>query len=963
MAETALGANRTARSSKPVVLLPCNGAFVSDGLLPDGSRSVGLVCQRKVSDDGSVRVQVRWLRPRDRATEWHNPSKLTSGLSIGQTVQHRPPSVIADTFGIGEVCELRKLGSREQALVDFPECGRRYWLPAEHLAVEHGVEHLFLRGKVDPCGGADRFRLRCLAYALELWNENTGALSHLNIDPLPHQIQLVRRILQSGNLNWLIADDVGLGKTIEVGMLLSALGQRGIFRRVLIICPAGLTQQWQEELRYKFGFDDYLIYGRDFEVREAGHWKLYDHVIGSMDRFKQDDHLVNLLAAPPWDLVIFDEAHRLSRRQYGSKFEASQRFDLAAKLRQRSNSFLFLTATPHQGMQDKFQALLEVLRPDRKHQIRTLELNPEILKDMVIRNNKADVTDANGVFVFKGKTTHTVAVPVGAEARAFDKALQAYLRRGYAAGRARGRQGRAIGFVMTVYRKLAASSAAAIKVALQRRLQRLIAAPAGTASGVEGDFFDDQVDRRYFGEYEEEFEPQSREVFFDGEEDALAQLISQASRLLESDEKLKVFIGQLVDIIESHQPGTKVLIFTEYRATQDYLRLALEARFATGCTEVIHGGQSHDERRAAIARFEGEARFLVSTEAGGEGINLQARCHIMVNYDLPWNPMRLVQRVGRLYRYGQKERVVVFNIHAPDTIDAQVVGIMYERLHQVVRDMAVLGDEFREGMEDDLLGQMAELLDLDVEELLENAQGADIQRTQERIDDALRRARDAAEHQAEVFSHVASYDPSDVQGGLLIDRQHLRVFADQMFAYAGVEVLQRLHQDREWELRLPDTLAHVSPEFRRRIRVTIDREWAEQHAQVHMLDLTSPLMQYLLASAKSVAFGGRSAALEGMAGSYLFAAVLRWQNNHAQRMRQEFVMLELGADGQCQENSVDMAKWLVAETITAGAAPNTVQHHSDALAQAGTVVDRRLAQASNTDLHPENRQWISAGWL
>lgn len=962
--KTALAQLRTSKSAAAVTLLPCMGAFVTDGEMPRGERSVGVICQRNVLEDGAVRVQVRWLRPSSRAPRWYDPANLRSGLCIGQTVQHRPPTVIADTFGVGEVCELRTLGDREQALVDFPECGRRSWLPAEHLAVERSVEHLFLRAKVDEHGDANRFRLRCLAYGLELWNENTGALSHLNIDPLPHQIHLVRRILQSGNLNWLIADDVGLGKTIEVGMLLSALGQRGIFRRILIICPAGLTQQWQEELRYKFGFGDYLVYGRDFEVHESSHWKLYDHVVGSIDRFKQPEHLASVLAADPWDLIIFDEAHRLSRRQYGNKFEASQRFGLAAKLRARTDSLLFLSATPHQGMQDKFQALLELLRPDRKHQIRGLELHPELLKDMVIRNNKADVTDANGAFIFKGKTTHTVAVPVGDEARSFDKALQAYLRRGYAAGRALGRQGRAIGFVMAVYRKLAASSAAAIQAALQRRLQRLIASPQGSpARDLLPDLFaSEHFDARYVGEYEENAASETREVFFDGEEDALKDLLDQVNRLVEHDQKLAVFVEQLVTIIDSYQIGTKVLIFTEYLATQQYLRRALETRFGERCVELIHGGQAHDERRAAIARFEGEAQFLVSTEAGGEGINLHTRCHVMVNYDLPWNPMRLVQRIGRLYRYGQKERVIVFNVHAPETIDAKVVGIMYERLHQVVHDMAVLGGEFREGMEDDILGQMAELLDLDIEQLLENAQGADIARSQARIDEALLRAREAAEHQAEVLSHVARYDPTDVQGALAVDRRHVRAFVDQMLAHAGVEVLQRLHQDREWDLRIPEQLVHVSPGFRRRLRITLDREWAESHPQVHMMDLTSPLMQHLLASAKASVFGGRSAALAGLAAKYLFVSVLRWQNNHAQRMRQELVLLELGSDGQCRQNSTEASEWLLAN----GSGPTSLPHveqHNDALALARKAIDRRLAEASTEDLHPENNQWISAGWL
>jgi len=224
-------------------------------------------------------------------------------------------------------------------------------------------------------------------------------------------------------------------------MLLAALKQRGTFRRILLVIPAGLTRQWQDELRQKFGMDDFQIYGHDFFIHDPRQWKFYDHVIGSIDRFKADDHKDLLLTAGPWDLIVFDEAYRLSRRQWGRKLDASDRFRLAAELRNVTDSLLLLTATPHQGMQDKFQALLELLRPELRDEINRLSLNPSILKDIVIRNNKADVTDAEGNFIFKGKTTHAIPVAISEDARSFDRALQAYLRRGYAASRELGRQG------------------------------------------------------------------------------------------------------------------------------------------------------------------------------------------------------------------------------------------------------------------------------------------------------------------------------------------------------------------------------------------------------------------------------------------------------------------------------------------------------------------------------------------
>lgn len=484
-------------------------------------------------------------------------TSVRCGLQLGMEVQDVPRSRVRRSLGEGEVVEIREIGGREQALVDFPATGTRAWIPYENLKPIRGVRHSFLRPQVSRKGEAERLRLRCLAYALELWNENTGSLSHLDIDPLPHQIHLVHRILASGNLNWLIADDVGLGKTIEVGMLLAALKQRGGYRRILIVTPAGLTRQWQDELHYKFAMSDFQIYGVDFQVNEARQWGLYNHVIGSIDLFKADKHKELLLSSDPWDIIIFDEAHRLSRRQWGLKFDASDRFRLAAELRQNTDSMLLLSATPHQGMQDKFQAILELLRPELQEEIQTLSLNPEILREMVIRNRKADVTDAQGKFIFQGKTTRTIQVIMDDRIRDFDKNLRRYLLRGYSASRSLGRPGIAVGFVMTTYRKLAASSIAAIHRALERRLALLL------DEVEQHDYLASAPDERFEGEWEEQYSGRSKE-FFDGEILMIRNLIDEAGALLKSDQKITSFINRLVNAVLNTNPEEKILIFTEY---------------------------------------------------------------------------------------------------------------------------------------------------------------------------------------------------------------------------------------------------------------------------------------------------------------------------------------------------------------------------------------------------------------
>lgn len=599
-----------------------------------------------------------------------------------------------------------------------------------------------------------------------------------------------------------------------------------------------------------------------------------------------------------------------------------------------------------------------MIRPDLKDELHLLRLNPEILRDMIIRNRKDRVTDAEGNLIFKGKKTHAVKVPVSREAKEFDKELQEYLRRGELAGAsAAGRQRFAIGFVMNAYRKLAASSAAAIHQALRRRHERLLRRD-GEATSAPEEFA--ELDARYQGEFEELCAGGGGTEFFAGELALLEEMIAKAKRLLDHDAKLRAFIEQMVSLIHARDAAQKILIFTEHRATQDYLKTALEKEFGDGCVALIHGGQSLEERRAAIQRFEESGRFLISTEAGGEGINLQRSCHIMVNYDLPWNPMRLVQRIGRLYRYGQKKPVLVFNMHSPETLDGSIVDLLYERLETVVRDMAAVSSEFRAGLEDEILGQMAELLD--VEEILQSANKVGIQRTKEEIEEALRRAREAAELQQDLFQYVSGYDRDEVREELTMTRQHLQAFVEGMFRRLGVRMSPATHGGLQREIDLPEALLAELPGWRARERITFDRAWGAGRSNVRVLDLDSPLVRLLLAKAKELRFDGLFAQVAGLPGDALGVAVLRWQNAQGLRMRQEFFALQLYADGRSECNGEAFSRWLLVPAQD-GARAHDREQAKELFGQALQASDRRLAEVSSRDLHPESRQWLAAGWL
>ena len=339
-------------------------------------------------------------------------------------------------------------------------------------------------------------------------------------------------------------------------------------------------------------------------------------MIASLDKIKGVDHLARILNADVCDLVIFDEAHRLTRRQWGMKYERSDRYRLAEALRARTDNMVFLSATPHQGRADQFTALLELLRPELADAYANLELDSTVLSQMVFRNRKSDVTDIDGNFVFHGQTSRMVQVKTSPELREVERQLQAYLRKGYdAADSAGGQQAKAIGFVMTVYRKLAASSIVTLQKALVRRLARL------QAKRVDEIIQQSGIDERYAGEWEEA-QDGGRDEFFAGEIERLKMLVEECAVAAEEDEKMKAFLESIVAPILVKVPDERILIFTEYRGTQDYIVSQLALLYGADKVHVVNGSMNVDERRESIAKFERDGQFLVSTEAGGEGINL-----------------------------------------------------------------------------------------------------------------------------------------------------------------------------------------------------------------------------------------------------------------------------------------------------------------------------------------------------
>ena len=857
-------------------LVPGEGCFVTHRESGSYDGQLGVVVQ---FDRDTSRLQVLWGG--DGGLAWHAVEELRSGFRKGHVVQDRPRSNTRTTLGTGTVVAHREIGGRELVLVQLHRTGESRWLPFERLVrVRDAVWKYSNADTADP----ELFRLKVLAYALDSWNQVTGSLDRLDVDPLPHQIDLVHRIMNSDHTNWLIADDVGLGKTIEVGLLLAAMKRRRLARRVLVVCPAAVVRQWQDEMRFKFG-EDFRIYGLDFNIGQPAHWVSFDKVIVSIDRAKSNFHSTVFGDSGLWDVIVFDEAHHLSKIEGAT---VTQRYRLAERLQGSTDSLIFLTGTPHQGRTDQFVNLLLLLRPDLKSRLGAMFNDPSVVAEVVLRNRKSQVTDASGNFLFRGQDTNLVEVSLSDEAMGFDLQLRRYIRHGYAASAAGGVTGRAVGFVMTTYRKLASSSIAAIEQALERRRARLTGELASKSSGVARDQFeelqaafeegDDGVDDLVELSDDVSILGGGGNQFFANEMQMLDKLCAAARDVRADDRKLAEFLTRIVDPV--HGNGLKLLIFTEYRATQEYVVGALDQRYPDSSVCSINGGMSLDEKRQNIDAFNDWAQFMVSTEAGGEGINLHYNCYMLVNYDLPWNPRRLVQRAGRLYRYGQTERVVVFNLVAQDGFDNKALGMLLDRVSTIARDMSDVSSEFHDGLETEIVGALLERVDI-ARILADNRDMEGDQRTEAEINEAIRRAKEAQSLQDRLFAYIEGYDPNATAAMHTFGPEEVLSFLEGVLPRRGIRIREKLHNGRVLEIELPEEMRGRYSEFGGRtvVRVTVDRRLATRDERNIPMDFASVFFSDLIEFAKSPEFGGEHAKLVASQAGVLGVYKIRWQND------------------------------------------------------------------------------------
>lgn len=552
----------------------------------------------------------------------------------------------------------------------------------------HGLEEVLLadleaRADTPVSAPAAQVVARIQAEAITSVNSAWGVFSRSRVALLPHQLWVCRQVITRWPSRWLVADDVGLGKTVEAGLILWPLLSRGLVRRVLILCPAGLVEQWQHRMRTMFDIR-LTRYTAEADTQQGGFWETHSAVVASLHTLRDDrnDRHARLLQAEPWDLVIVDEAHHLHAPDTG----ATLGYRLIERLQEadRVRGMVFFSGTPHRGDDQAFLALLRLLRPEDFHPGRPLSEQLGLLPQVMIRNNKQRVTNLHGEKLFHPPHVRSVTYNYSPAESAFYERMTEFIATGkaYANSLGSGAESRAVMLVLIAMQKLASSSVAAVHRALTRRLERLRAANRRQEPALaEGNDLDESARQ------DELLAAQA--VQWQLMEDEIARLeeLVEAAQAVTGETK----VARILQAIEHDFAGRSVLLFTEYKATQSLILSALSHQYGPESVVFINGDDRADAvlgqtlkmtRDVAAERFNtGQARFLVSTEAGGEGIDLQQNCHTLIHVDLPWNPMRLHQRVGRLNRYGQRHPVDVLNLRNPDTVEA----LIWERLDGKIR--------------------------------------------------------------------------------------------------------------------------------------------------------------------------------------------------------------------------------------------------------------------------------------
>jgi ATP-dependent helicase HepA len=776
------------------------------------------------------------------------------------------------------------------------------------IAVVTDPLQLIRAGSLDPARSVNlRIAASRLLFAHQF--DELSSLSNSRVEIKEHQVGVLHRVATSYPHRFLLADEVGLGKTIEAGLILKELKARGMAKRVLVLAPSGIVSQWQFELKTKFNEVFAQLNGQSIAYLRDNHpgenvWALNDNVIASASYACWDDDRMREIAVADWDLVIIDEAHHARRTLHN--LAGTRLFRLVQSLADpehvNSRAMLFLTATPMQLHPFELYSLIELLDPtlfpsyedfdahrqdlaglnttvdavqrwhslgqgeqseaivdvsswlglgeaDSKQRLTDPEHRGALVEDLLAKHRLSEALIRNRKAVVGGFMPRKAAVwevqLTEAEWEAYD-AVTKYALEGFE--RSRIEKNNALGFLMVIFQKLSCSSSEALRKSLLRRVDKLEKklAPATAAPADEDELEELPI--------VEALDDVLTTQFRESTEQEIAELESIV-RLLEAielDSKTKVLGEQLEEIVQT-EAHPKVLIFTQFRDTQAYLAEHIASPWSV---HIFHGQLKPSEKEQAVARFrDGEGpQILVSTEAGGEGRNFQF-CHMLVNYDLPWNPMKVEQRIGRLDRIGQKHPVTIFNMSTTGTIEERVVEVLTDRIG--------LFEETVGGL-DPILGEV----ESDLRQILtlagERAERA-IDEYERQLEDRVTKARAAERRLADLIMDTRSFRQDEVQELLgrkgSLSNDQLKAFVLGVLNELGVAIERHPAIEEVFELRLR---GRFQDEFPRIVKdaytrmVTFDPATALDHEEIEFLAFGNEIVDSVVEYVRRREYPGRA---------------------------------------------------------------------------------------------------------
>ncbi len=768
----------------------------------------------------------------------------------------------------------------------------------------------------------------------------------------PYQLAPVLQVMSAPRQRSLLAEDVGMGKTIEAGLIATELIARGRGDRILIVVPAALQDQWADEMRDKFGLS-FEILDNDYLTREllprlpssANPWHYTNRVITSID-FAKQERILRALKKTRWDIIIVDEAHYLAESGSAAHPLRTDRSRFGEAIAPLCDSLLLLTATPHDGYSQGFYSLLRLL--DDARFASADDLRRETVEQVVIRRSKQHIFNPDGSPKFHGRVVHHLELSLSdpalsAERKLYD-AITKYVARQWRASRNDANQRATVGFAMMLLKKRLISSLGAIRVSLRTRLNGLTdeaVAPdarrgllASYRAGVpltevQRERIEKQLVVLSSARGHEALERERREV---------ERLLRLAEAIPPEQDHKAAQLKQTLDHF-CLTLGRKVIVFTEYKNTLDYLQAYLEERGYAGRIAILHGHLNRQGRLAAERLFhQPETAILLATDAASEGLNFQQGCWTVIHNELPWNPNRLEQRNGRVDRWGQTQTVEVYNMVLRDTLEGRILVLLEEKLQRIRAELGNVSDVLSVtgplDLDTLLMDNMVSVEEGDVSDA--------VRALDEQMEQVLAQGREALDAcRAQFLTAPGAFGPKEYLQVETVEQStqqalphvvELEQFATTTLALLGGSATPVEGMEHVWRLNIPQSLRRRGVRDRYE-HATFARETAlsdrERPPAIDFIALGHPLLDALIANVKSDArdgghLTGRMAVriLPGETRGFMFTYLGRWQDRRGALAAEEIIPIFIGLDGTA--HSPEQATALLAQPGLRRNAPSSL---------------------------------------